>query len=78
MDFDVLAQFISTIGFPIAAFLLIHKDNKETRKEYAEEMKETREAHSAEMKIFSEALANNTRVLEGIKEAAFYGRSTRD
>lgn len=66
MDMAVITQFISGVGFPVVAFLLIYK-----------EMGKTREAHSEEIKSITDALNQNTRVIERL-DAGLQLLTTRD
>lgn len=66
MDMAVITQFISGVGFPVVAFLLIYK-----------EMGKTREAHSEEIKSITDALNQNTRVIERLN-AGLQLLTTRD
>ena len=56
MDANAIIQLVSNVGFPIACtvamFLLFYKE---------------REAHSEESKKFVEAIDNNTRIMEEVK-----------
>lgn len=56
MDMSTITQFISGVGFPVVAFLLIYK-----------EMGKTREAHSEEIKSITDALNQNTRIIERLE-----------
>lgn len=56
MDTNIVIQFISTVGFPIAACVMM----------YMEQVK-TRRAHEDEAKLWANALNNNTRVLERLE-----------
>ena len=56
MDTNIVIQFISTVGFPIAACAMM----------YMEQVK-TRMAHENEAKLWANALNNNTRVLERLE-----------
>jgi len=56
MDANAIIQLVSNVGFPIACtvamFMLFYKE---------------REAHSEESKKFVEAIDNNTRIMEEVK-----------
>ena len=56
MDVNTVIQLVSNVGFPIACtvamFILLYKE---------------REAHSEESKKFVEAIDNNTRIMEEVK-----------
>lgn len=56
MDTNIVIQFISTVGFPIAACVMMYMEQVKTRK-----------AHEDEAKLWADALNNNTRVLERLE-----------
>ena len=56
MDTNIVIQFISTVGFPIAACVMMYREQVKTRK-----------AHEDEAKLWADALNNNTRVLERLE-----------
>lgn len=56
MDANIVIQFISTVGFPIAACVMMYWEQVKTRK-----------SHEEEAKLWAEALNNNTRVLERLE-----------
>ena len=56
MDINIVIQFISTVGFPIAACVMMYMEQVKTRK-----------AHEDEAKLWADALNNNTRVLERLE-----------
>ena len=61
---NVLTEFISNLGFPIACVCaMFYMWNKE------------REEHAAEARRFTEAINNNTQVMNEIKEALTNGRT---
>lgn len=53
MDISALKDLIGSFGFPIIACIFMYF-----------EMSKTRQSHAEEMKLMTEALNNNTNVLE--------------
>lgn len=56
MDMDTFSQLISTIGFPILAYMIMVKSNHDLQ-----------ERHTEEMKAMTDALDNNTQVLQALR-----------
>lgn len=56
MDMNAIQNAIGSFGFPIVACAMMYM-----------EMKETRKSHQEEMKLMTDALNNNTRVLERLE-----------
>lgn len=54
---DAISSFISSIGFPIAAFLIMVKLNKDQSK-----------SHKEEMDNLKDVLSNNTAAIEKVSE----------
>lgn len=61
---EAISTFVSNLGFPIACVCaMFYMWNKE------------REEHAEEAKRFTEAINNNTQVMNEIKEALAYARN---
>ena len=61
---EAISTFVSNLGFPIACVCaMFYMWNKE------------REEHAEEAKRFTEAINNNTQVMNEIKEALTYARN---
>lgn len=61
---EAISTFVSNLGFPIACVCaMFYMWNKE------------REEHAEEAKRFTEAINNNTQVMNEIKEALSYARN---
>lgn len=63
MDVDIIMQVVGSLGFPIVACAAMFWDNRETRK-----------SHKEEMSQMTQALQNNTNVLNDLKGVIKDGR----
>lgn len=61
MDIESIIALLSNVAFPIVAFLLIWKDNRDMR-----------QSHKEETDRLSDVIAGNTAVLEQIKGVMFH------
>lgn len=64
MDFEVLTSFISNSGFPIAVACAMCWYVKYTGDKHREQIDELNSTHSEEIKTMTQALNNNTLVLQ--------------
>ena len=64
MDVNSIVTIISSLGFPIVACVGMGWFVKYTTYLHNKDMKEERESHSAEVKQITEAIKNNTIVME--------------
>ena len=64
MDVNSIVTIISSLGFPIVACVCMGWFVKYSTDQHNADMKEEREAHSAEVKQITEAINNNTIVME--------------
>lgn len=64
MDVNSIVTIISSLGFPIVACVGMGWFVKYTTDLHNKDMKEERESHSAEVKQITEAINNNTIVME--------------
>lgn len=64
MDWQVIATAVSTIGFPILACVALFLYVKEILKTNAEQIEKLTTAHKEETDKMTEALNNNTLVLQ--------------
>lgn len=64
MDYNVLSQIIMTIGFPIVACCACGWFIVYTTKAHAEEIQRLHELHNSEIKEITEAVNNNTLVIQ--------------
>lgn len=61
--FNMVSQLVSTVGFPIVAYLLMVKTNNELNKQHREEVKEMNESFAVRNDKVLEAVENNTKAL---------------
>ena len=64
MDVNSIVTIISSLGFPIVACVGMGWFVKYTTDMHNKDMKEERESHCAEVKQITEAINNNTIVME--------------
>lgn len=64
MDYSVLSQIIMTIGFPIVACCACGWFIVYTTKAHSEEIQRLHELHNSEIKEITEAVNNNTLVIQ--------------
>ena len=61
---NVVSQFISQFGYPIVVSLIAFWYINKTNQQYREDTKEMRENHINEVKTLSDAVNNNTMVMQ--------------
>lgn len=61
---EVIAQLIASVGFPIAMCLLMGYWIKTTHDDHRDDIKRLQDGHSEETKEMTEAINNNTIVLQ--------------
>lgn len=71
-DFSVIVQLIGSLGFPIAACIYMFYSNNEERKSNAVQREADRLEHKAEMERMTEALNNNTVVIQKLVDTLNY------
>ena len=64
MDYNVIMQMITTVGFPIVMCGAMSWYVKDTNDKHREEVRQLNEQHQEEMKQVTEALNNNTLALQ--------------
>lgn len=64
---EVVQNFVGSYGFPIAAFLLMFYEMRSTRQDYQKQLEEADKRHDEEISKITEALNNNTHILELIE-----------
>lgn len=62
--FTLIAQFVGSIGFPIAAYILMFLQNRETTRQVSE----LAQTISVSNKELSASISENTKVLTELKE----------
>lgn len=60
---EIVSQLVSTVGFPIVAYLLMVKTNNDLNKQHREEVREMNESFAVRNDKVIEALENNTRAV---------------
>lgn len=71
-DFSVIAQLIGSLGFPIAACIYMFYSNNKERESNAAQREADRLEHKAEMERMTEALNNNTIVIQKLVDTLNY------
>lgn len=61
---SILADFISKFGYPIVVSLIAFWYIYKTNQQYRDDMKEMRQEHADEVHTLSEAVNNNTLVMQ--------------
>ena len=69
MDLSSIAQLIGTLGFPIAACCYLFYSMQKERDQNAEQREADRLEHKQEMDKVTEALNNNTLVVQKLVDA---------
>ena len=64
MDANSIVQLIGSLGFPVVMCLLFFWWNAKTNEQHHEEIKNMQEQHTLETKELSEAINNNTLVMQ--------------
>ena len=64
MDFNVLITMVGSLGFPIVACIAMAIFFREVNKNYREDIKELSSNHKNEMDKVTEAINNNTIVVQ--------------
>lgn len=62
--YEILTNFISNFGFPIAVCIYLFWDRNKEREQHQAEMQQLREAHKQETQALTTAINNNTMALE--------------
>lgn len=68
-DFSTVAQLIGSLGFPIAACVYLFYSMQKERDNNAAQREADRQEHRAEMDKVTEALNNNTIVIQKLVDA---------
>lgn len=69
MSIDVILSAIGSIGFPIVACIAIAWFFNKTNENYRNDLKELNAAHKEEVKAMTEAISNNTLVIQKLVDS---------
>lgn len=78
MDITAITQIITSVGFPIAACLLMGWYIKTQTDHYREDLATLNLQHKEEMDKITEALNNNTLALQKVSDALIWGKKDHD
>lgn len=68
MDYNMISQAITTVGFPIVVCLMCFWYISKTTDKHREEVKELNDQHNSEVKNLTEVINNNTVALTSLCE----------
>lgn len=69
MEFDSILTAISTVGFPIVCVIGICWYFAKTQENYRQDLKQLSAEHKEEVKAMTEAIANNTLVIQKLVDS---------